>query len=174
VHPATGFHVASVHSIGELVAIIVSTSGRSPSPCPRTSLFAERRRVDSRRSSSHCPSWPGGGARRTVAKGARTQACFQAQTLYCLRMVRLSDTPAAHRRGERYFHIVGKPALRFSPPSPFRSFNAPPGPWRANGPDCSLANPKSLGCVGNDHLHLLAPLTSHAHVSCNSGVKRVL
>jgi hypothetical protein len=86
----------------------------------------------------------------------------------------IERTPAAHRRGERYFHIVGKPALGFSPPSPFRSFNAPPGPWRANGPDCSLANPKSLGCVGDDHLHLLAPLTSYAHVSCNSGVKRVL
>jgi hypothetical protein len=43
-----------------------------------------------------------------------------------------------------------------------------------NGPDCTLTDLKSLGCVGNDRLHLLAPLPSHGHVSCNSGVKRVL
>jgi hypothetical protein len=43
-----------------------------------------------------------------------------------------------------------------------------------NGPDCTLTDLKSLGCVGNDRLHLLAPLPSHGNVSCNSSVKRVL
>ena len=43
-----------------------------------------------------------------------------------------------------------------------------------NGSDSTLTDLKSLGCIGNDRLHLLAPLPSHGHVSCNSGVKRVL
>jgi hypothetical protein len=43
-----------------------------------------------------------------------------------------------------------------------------------NGPDCTMTDLKSLGCIGNDRLHLLAPLPSHGYVSCNSGVKGVL